>query len=813
MRTTAGGVAIALAIAGAGCGAMHENAPSAMAPTAEAARGDEAAFAGAASVDELVATATIAGRDVGEPAALDAAALNAAKTGDWAATREFAVPVYDPNDTGPRRDFRETIFWSPSVKTDVTGKATITFPTSDAITGFRVTAEGITGGAPGHGEVAFASKLPVSLAANVPVAVTTGDRIALPVTITNNTGAGIDATVHATTGEALVVAGDPVRALHVPAHAVRTVQIAIDVRGADGANGAGDIEFALEAGAASDKLRRTVTIEPNGFPAEASFAGTLDGKARHTIALPTGVVAGSVHTHARVYPSPVATMTVAADSMIREPGGCFEQASSSNYPNVMVLQYLNATGADTSGIAQQATSALQHGYQILTGYGTSDHGYDWFGDDPGHEALTAYGVLEFREMAKVYPDVDRAMITKAVDFLRSKRDGNGGYERSSKQVDSFGQASPEVTDAYITYALAEAGEKDLDKELARARSTGKQTKDPYVLALSAAAVLAIDPGDAAGKTALTRLAKLQSEDGHFGGAAESITRSSGAALDIETTAFAVLALMKSKAAYGKEIDRALAWITTQRDQWGGFASTQATILALKALTMGAAPKLPANASVTIAINGTDVATTTVDPDGGAIELPDLGPHLAPGDNVIELRGSKGLEVEYSVGASWYDAAPTSDDRTAVAVTTALGKRRLRAGRGVTLTATLENVTATDQPMTIARIGIPGGLKYQTWQLDELVKRKVVDFVETREREVVLYYRGLAPHAKKQVGIELLAQVPGAYVAPPSSAYLYYTDELRRYAPPLAVEIQKPAVRKKKKPVVAAPTAATTGGAP
>ena len=36
-------------------------------------------------------------------------------------------------------------------------------------------------------------------------------------------------------------------------------------------------------------------------------------------------------------------------------------------------------------------------YQGLAS-GTGDKGYEWFGANPAHEALTAYGLMEFRDM-------------------------------------------------------------------------------------------------------------------------------------------------------------------------------------------------------------------------------------------------------------------------------------------------------------------------------------------------------------------------------------------------------------------------------
>ena len=35
---------------------------------------------------------------------------------------------------------------------------------------------------------------------------------------------------------------------------------------------------------------------------------------------------------------------------------------------------------------------LLDGYKRLIGFETSTKGYEWFGESPGHEALTAYGI-------------------------------------------------------------------------------------------------------------------------------------------------------------------------------------------------------------------------------------------------------------------------------------------------------------------------------------------------------------------------------------------------------------------------------------
>ena len=45
----------------------------------------------------------------------------------------------------------------------------------------------------------------------------------------------------------------------------------------------------------------------------------------------------------KFYPGALSQMVEGLDSILQMPGGCFEQTSSSTYPNVLVLDYLKAS--------------------------------------------------------------------------------------------------------------------------------------------------------------------------------------------------------------------------------------------------------------------------------------------------------------------------------------------------------------------------------------------------------------------------------------------------------------------------------------
>ena len=59
---------------------------------------------------------------------------------EWAKVRVFPVPRC-AGAADVRTDFRETVFFAPSVQTGEDGTASVEFTLSDAVTSFRVTTE------------------------------------------------------------------------------------------------------------------------------------------------------------------------------------------------------------------------------------------------------------------------------------------------------------------------------------------------------------------------------------------------------------------------------------------------------------------------------------------------------------------------------------------------------------------------------------------------------------------------------------------------------------------------------------------------
>jgi hypothetical protein len=721
--------------------------------------------------------------------------------------REYAHKHDDKSESAERSDFTETLFWHP-VLVLPDGKTDVSFALCDSVTRFQATAFAHSGdGRLGAATTVFDSKLPFTLHPKTPIEVTVGDKIVLPVGIANNTGAAsnVELTLKRHAGLDLVegeasqqfqVQGETARKSYVFRPSLKLGDAVLEFEG-------------KTAGFRADAVQTSFRIVPKGFPRGGSFSDTLEGSATHTLKLTEDWLPGTLQVQVQVFPSTLADLQKGLESLLREPGGCFEQTSTASYPNVLILDYLDSSKQAKPEVERKARDLLARGYQRLTSFECQNaqkkagrEGYEWFGGAaPPHEALTAYGLLQFRDMAR-FQDVDKTMLTRTQEYLLARRDSEGGFLRNDRALDTFGRAPKHITDAYIVWAMTESGCEDslkpqLDALLARA----KDSKDPYFLSLVANSL--INKARTADALALLKtVAAAQKDDGHLDGLETSITTSRGKDLQVETTALAVLGWLKANPGeFNKPVKKAVEWVGKQRGGYGGFGSTQSTILALKALIAYTRnqPRETKAGELTVFVNDKQVATATFKAgvsDTIALPLPKPEELLKRGHNKVRVELTGGNVLPFTLSWAYQAEQPASAGDCPLLLETALGKTDAKEGDVVRLTAKLTNLSKEGQAMAVAIIGLPGGLTVpeDLKQLKDYAKlpedgsRPLIGAFELRGRELVLYWRDLKGGQEIEVPIDLVCRVPGEYTGPASRAYLYYNSESKCWIKALSVAI-------------------------
>src|SRR5262249_44265308 len=90
----------------------------------------------------------------------------------------------------------------------------------------------------------------------------------------------------------------------------------------------------------ADSVRTTFRIVPEGFPVVGSHSDLLEKSPSADVVLPQTWIKGTLKCQVNVYPSTLADLQKGLESLLREPCGCFEQTSTSNYPNLLILKYI-----------------------------------------------------------------------------------------------------------------------------------------------------------------------------------------------------------------------------------------------------------------------------------------------------------------------------------------------------------------------------------------------------------------------------------------------------------------------------------------
>ena len=368
--------------------------------------------------------------------------------------REYA-PCRDPSLGDVRSDFTETVYWHPVLVLPQNGKATVEFQLSDDIARYQVLVAGHTlDGRIGAVTKTIESRLPFSLDPKLPLQVSHTDVIDVPLRVTNDSD-----------DPRKVAFGVTATGLKPDGAIPDFLELGPNGKGRkilrmkpDTLSGRAALTLTGTSGADKDTILRAITVVPDGFPGVGSVSDTIEkGRAIGTVKLPKDIVPGTLRVRLEMYPTSMADLVKGLDGLLREPGGCFEQTSTSNYPNTMILDYMKQSNQSNPAVAERAKGMLDRGYAKLVSFECPDtplkarQGFEWFGStDQQHEALTAYGLLQFKDMARVH-EVDPQLIKRTQAFLLSRKDGQGGFKRNPRALDQFGGAPDYTTNAYIIW--------------------------------------------------------------------------------------------------------------------------------------------------------------------------------------------------------------------------------------------------------------------------------------------------------------------------------------------------------------------------
>jgi len=679
-----------------------------------------------------------------------------------------------------RTYFPETMLWRPQIITDPQGRADITVPLADSITTWRLSGSAVSRtGQLGRVSGPLRVFQPFFVDINAPLRLTRGDEVSIPLVFYNYAGKPLAVRINCTGANGLVIADGGADEVNIPANDVAgaTVRVKADQIGE------GLLTVLAVSGEMGDSIRRSIRIVPPGRPASAVVNGTVqDGRQTIGMPIPADAVDGSIAVRLKLYPSTFSELMDGLEGIFRRPSGCFEQTSSTTYPNVMALAYMKANGLVNPEAAAKATRYIRMGYQRLLTFEVDGGGFDWYGRGPANVALTAYGLMQFADMSRVH-NVDPKLLERTANWLAGRQDSSGAWRGGGGFHEPLiGNDSGELAmTAYATWAIATYRPNHSAAQRGAAYIAG-HTGDiggVYTLALCANALKAARSQAAAGL--VERLA----------GKAQSVEKDQACwqtdrggrrrGHGVKVTALAVLAL-KGQRQYGKLVNDALRWLAAHRDASGTWGATQSTVLVLKALTegaSGAAEKRDQDISLAIRTVGSNrppvqvnvsardtdsVRTAVIEPLTGADRL----------ELEVSAQGADGMA--YQVVVHYYTQAATTEARAPVRIEVDYDRSRLQVGQSVTVRATITNSSARTANMLLADVGTPPGFSIDTAGLEKLRSTGKIDRYTVTGTGVIFYVPALAARRSMTLEYRMTAKIPLKAQAAPTTVYPYYQPE-------------------------------------
>ncbi|KAM7130913.1 ovostatin-like [Ciconia maguari] len=357
-----------------------------------------------------------------------------------------------------------------------------------------------------------------------------------------------------------------------------------------------------------DTLIQPLLVEPEGIKKELTQSSLICTKGITisepvSLSLPRNLVQGSARAYFSVIGDILGTALRNMENLLHMPYGCGEQNMALFTPNIYALDYLNKTGQLTEEIRVKGTGYLSTGYQKQLTYKHQDGSYSSFGtrDREGSVWLTAFVYKSFAQ-ARRYIYIDDNVQSQTLIWLASKQKSDGCFENDGSHFNNAlkgGEEGEYSLTAYVVAALLEAGHSAVHPVVQSGMNCletafGNGVHNLYNQALFAYAYGLADKEERR-QFFLERLDKRATRDGgsihwqrenkppaeHFPG---FYPRAPSA--EIEMTSYVLLALLNKAKLTAEDlsyISRIVHWLVKQQNPYGGFSSSQDTVVALQAL--------------------------------------------------------------------------------------------------------------------------------------------------------------------------------------------------------------------------------------
>uniref|UniRef100_A0A1I8PQI3 TEP1-F n=1 Tax=Stomoxys calcitrans TaxID=35570 RepID=A0A1I8PQI3_STOCA len=388
------------------------------------------------------------------------------------------------------------------------------------------------------------------------------------------------------------------------------------------------LKYTAVSPVAGDAVHKAMKVVPEGITKYGNRAFFVnlnkepEQKSSFELELPAEIVPDSQHVEVGVVGDILGPVANNLDNLVRLPTGCGEQTMSSLLPNYLVMKYLENTKRLTPSLETKLRYNMETGYQRMLNYRHDDGSFSSFGPSTDHKHpnngstwLTAYVVRSLQQLED-YINVDPKIVSGGLDYLIKQQAENGSFTEKGSFF-YISQANHVSLTSSVLLALlenktnAEKYSAQIEKGLSYIAKHEDDSKSLHAQAIAAYTLNKAKHAAAPEKLAhLNSLAKTDGDRKWW----SSWDRPHQLrwwlyvySSDVEISSYILLTLLDQPQASVDEVFPIIRWLVAQRNSYGGFSSTQDTVVGLQALIQFAklADYKPAQMVVDIASKGGD----------------------------------------------------------------------------------------------------------------------------------------------------------------------------------------------------------------
>lgn len=706
-------------------------------------------------------------------------------------TGESQLPAQSDNNFAQvekiRRRFMEVMLFQPQLEAK-NGKASITVPLADNITDWNIQA--VANSLDGHigsdkSGIHVFQEFFVDF--DTPWNLAVGDEAGIPVTISNYLKQPQKVRLQVQKGDWFEVTdGNDTIEMDLNAEERKLVYIPMKVLAA----GRHKLRVDAVGQAMADAVEKEIRVYPAGLlRQEIAAAGLVEQETTNQVFFLTPDIEDSRNIRIKLFPSSMGQVVEGLEGMLRFPDGCFEQISSSLYPNILVLKYLRDNKLSNPEIEKTAYEYIEKGFQKILTYevrGVSG-AFSLYGHEPPENILTAYGLMEFTDLSQVY-DVDKNLLERMKEYIFTQQNNDGSFQFQEHHYGAADTSDRLALNAYIGWALSEAcsDEPRLEKTVSYLKGKMANTQDGYTLALIANILVNTKDKDAKGLLdRLAAMAIIDKDKAHISSTTIDYYGCRGNMQDLQATALTSVALSRAKV-HQTVNNRLINFITSQRDTYGTFGNTQATILSLKALVAATEAATMKEGTLTLKVNDRE-EKIDVGPDSLSYYLYDF--RGAGKENTVRIQTTGG-SINYEIIKEYYVPFDAIQSGDSFEISRVMGNS-FSVNDAVTQEIRIVNRTDAMVENMMVLLQIPQGFTVNDTFLENLKAEGIISEYSIGYDQIEIYIRWVQPQEGRTLRLGYWAGYPVKVVTGGITVYDYYNPETETILPPVPITVTAP----------------------